>query len=92
MHLAEILRPFWKDGSFTDEARRAMYGISSDELTLADGMEQADLAVLPWSWNHYLAEGGLDQAKRFIDHTRRARKPVLRYVGGGRRGGAPAGI
>lgn len=82
MHLADILRPFWKDAPFSEEARQAMYGISSDELTLADGMDQADLAVLPMTWNHYLGRGLVNQARQFIERARRASKPVLSYVGG----------
>jgi hypothetical protein len=80
--LAEILRPYWKDTPFEDEQRKEMYGVSNEDFFLADNLEQADIAVLPMTWNYYVKRGEVGKAQAFIQAARRAGRPVLSYVGG----------
>src|SRR5580698_5750505 len=60
--LADILRPYWKDAPFTDEQRREMYGVSSEDFNVVDKLEQAGMAVLPLTWNSYLKRGEVAKA------------------------------
>lgn len=80
--LADILRPFWKDMPFSDEERKAVYGIFPEEFRLVDNLPESDLAVLPMTWNHYMRQGQCSQSARFIELARQAMKPVLSYISG----------
>jgi len=80
--LAEILRPFWKEATFSELERQAMYGLSANDIEVVDDLTHADLAVLPMTWNHYLAGRKLDRVRQFIEAARHTRVPVLSYVSG----------
>jgi hypothetical protein len=80
--LADILRPYWKDAPFSEEQRKEMYDVSSEEFCLAGKLEQADIAVLPMTWNFYLKRREIAKALAFIQVARRAGRPVLSYVSG----------
>jgi hypothetical protein len=82
MELAEILRPYWKEAPFSDEERKEMYGLSSEDFCVVEELGQADLAVLPLAWNHYLQRGEASNALAFIQKARQAGRPVLSYVSG----------
>ena len=80
--LADILRPYWKDAPISDEQRGKMYGLSAEDFCLVDKPVQADIAVLPMTWNHYLNRGELQRAVAFIHAAQRVGRPVLSYVSG----------
>lgn len=90
--LAEILRPFWKDATFTELERQALYGLSATDFQIVDDLAQADLAVLPMTWNHYLATRQLARARQFTAAARQAQVPVLSYVSGDAGVTVPAGF
>jgi len=80
--LSDLLRPYWKEGPFSDEQRRQMYGLSEQDFQISPSLEDADMAVLPMSWNYYMAQGAVGRAKKFVELARRAGVPVLSYVTG----------
>ena len=80
--LADILRPYWKDAPFSEEQRAQMYGLSAGDFCLVDDLTQADIAVLPMTWNHYLKRRELPRALDFIQAARRIGRPILSYVSG----------
>jgi hypothetical protein len=80
--LSDILRPYWKDAPFDDEQRKQMYGLSNQDFSLMDKLDQADIAVLPMTWNYYRKHGQVEKALAFIHAARRACRPVLSYVSG----------
>lgn len=80
--LAELLRPYWKEEPFTDIQRQEMYGLAPDDFCLVGELAQADLAVLPLTWNYYLGRREIATAQKFITAARRAGRPVLSGVSG----------
>jgi hypothetical protein len=90
--LADLLRPFWKDEPFSDEQRLQMYGLSIRDFCLAERIEQADIAVLPMTWNHYLARRQVPLALDFIQAARRADRPIISYVSGDEGVTVPSGF
>ena len=90
--LSDLVRPYWKDRPFGDEERREMYGVSWEDFCLVDSIGEADLAVLPMTWNHYLARGELTHGAGFIQLARRAGWPILSYVSGDEGVTVPAGF
>ena len=80
--LSDLLRPYWKDMAFSDAQRRQMYGVGDEDFFLVDNLSEADLAVLPMTWNFYVQRGELGRAGRFIEAARHARRPILSYVSG----------
>jgi hypothetical protein len=80
--LTDILRPYWKDAPFTDEQRKQMYGLSTEDFCLVDKLAQADVAVLPMTWNHYLKCREVNRARDFAWAARQAGVPVLSFVSG----------
>ena len=59
-----------------------MYGLSAGDFCLVDDLTQADIAVLPMTWNHYLKRRELPRALDFIRAARRIGRPILSYVSG----------
>ena len=59
-----------------------MYGLSPRDFVLVNQLAQADLSVLPMTWNHYITTRRLDRARNFIQMARRANSPVLSYNSG----------
>jgi hypothetical protein len=82
VELADILRPYWKDAPFSEEQRQEMYGLSNEDFCLVDKLEQASIAVLPMTWNHYIKRGEVPKALAFIQAARHVGRPVLSYVSG----------
>ncbi len=80
--LTDMLRPYWKDAPFSDEQRGQMYGLSAEDFSLVDKPEQAQLVVLPMSWNYYLRHSAMNQARDFVNLARRVGRPVLSCVSG----------
>jgi hypothetical protein len=89
--LSDLLRPYWKDAPFSDDQRKQMYGLSAEDFCLVDCLADADLAVLPMTWNHYVRTGLVAHALDFVREARRAGRPVLSYVSGDQGITVPAG-
>jgi hypothetical protein len=81
--LMPILRPFWKDQQeFSDEARAAVYGDWVRHVMLTKTTVEADLAVLPMSWNFYVLNGRDQDAVTFVQNAKNAGLEVLTWCSG----------
>ncbi len=78
--LSDILRPFWKEPPLDDAQRLDIYGLSRADFVVVDTLAQADLAVLPMTWNHYLWRREVNLAEAFIRAARRAGRKIFSYV------------
>ena len=81
-HLFPLLKPFEKGVGYLDAARIASYGISENDISFVDTLEACDYAVLPMSWNFYLAENKLEEVKKVIQKAKRHTKKVLSFMTG----------
>lgn len=80
--LCDILRPFWKDHPFSEEERLRTYGMGSNDLVLVPSVEDADLVVLPMSWNYYLRHRQVKLAMSLIENARCHSKRILAHTTG----------
>ncbi|MFC5195473.1 exostosin family protein [Bizionia hallyeonensis] len=74
--LFPLLKPFLKSEAFTDDARKRMYAITDKDVSFVSELEQADIAILPMSWNYYTRENIQDVALAYINLATRMHKPV----------------
>jgi hypothetical protein len=63
-----------------------------EDFQVVNSLTQGDFAVLPMTWNHYLAGRKLDGAQKFIQAARHDHVPVLSYVSGDEGVEVPAGF
>lgn len=80
--LFDLLRPFWKEYPATVDNIAATYGPVFDYFTIVTDCSEADLSILPMSWNYYLSNGRIDQALAFIKSARKYDKPILTQTTG----------
>ncbi|PWI31515.1 hypothetical protein DI383_02270 [Flavobacteriaceae bacterium LYZ1037] len=66
-HLFPLLKPFIKKGEFNDEERISTYAISEQDISFVDKLEDADIGILPMSWNYYVTKKKQKEALDFID-------------------------
>ena len=52
-HLFPLLKPFIKNESFSDYDRQKLYGISELDFNFISQKDNADIIILPMSWNYY---------------------------------------
>lgn len=71
-----MLKPFIKNGEFTDHQRMEMYGMSTKDIIFVNTIEESQLVIVTKSWNYYLNSGKLNQVKQFINQVLKANKPV----------------
>lgn len=79
-YLADILRPYFN--TRTPQQNLALYGPNLSLHQVVESLPQADLGVLPLSWNYYLQQGNTAQAWHFVERVQRASKPAVVWVSG----------
>jgi hypothetical protein len=75
-HIFPLLKPFIKPGEFNDEQRQTLYGISEQDVSFVDTLEQAEIVVLPMSWNYYVKNNQVRFATQFIKNAAKLNKKV----------------
>lgn len=67
-----LLKAFIKNEDFTDVERMALYGVSESDFTFVNNIAEAQVVILPMSWNYYvktkqvvLAYALLEEAKQY---------------------------
>lgn len=81
--LFPVLKPYiGKAADFTNEASLVQYGFTLDRYTLVTSGEEADLWVLPMSWNYYVNSKQLAQATSFLAKAAELNKKVLSFTSG----------
>ncbi len=78
--LADILRPYFNNRTL--QQNLAIYGPKMTLHQVVESLTQADLGVLPLSWNYYLQRGRITQAQRFVERVQRAGIPAVIWVSG----------
>ncbi|MBD0823880.1 exostosin domain-containing protein [Aestuariibaculum marinum] len=77
-----LLKPFVKGNDFTDAQRVAMYGVSDQDFTIVDDIQEAEVCILPMSWNYYLSTKQLPVALEFIEQAKVVGKKVWSFISG----------
>lgn len=71
-----LLKPFLKGPNFTDEQRKSFYGVSEADFNFVKTMEEAQVVILPMSWNYYAETKQLDRAYGLISEAKQDNKIV----------------
>jgi len=71
-----LLKPFLKDANYTDAQRQAFYGVSDTDFVLVETMEEAQVVILPMSWNYYVQTNQLDKVYALIADAKEVNKVV----------------
>lgn len=71
-----LLKAFIKHAGFTDAQRILGYGVSERVFIIVDTMRDADVVVLPMSWNYYVTTKQMAMAYGLIEEAEQANKPV----------------
>ena len=77
-----MLLPFFRGEGFTDEERKAVYGISNEDVVYADSLATCDLVILTMSWNYYKKNNCVNLALELIKHAAESNKVVWIYISG----------
>ena len=75
--LFPLLKPFYKQSDFTDKQRIEFYGVSDNDYTFVDKIEDAEFVILTMSWLYYKLTNKTEQAIKFIEEANQLNKKVL---------------
>jgi hypothetical protein len=81
-HLFPLLKPFFKNKGFTDDERVKLYGVSENDFKFTDAIGQADIVILPMSWNYYLVTKQLHKVEKLIEEAEVLHKKVIIIITG----------
>ncbi|GGW60329.1 exostosin family protein [Winogradskyella epiphytica] len=71
-----LLKPFIKDANFTDVQRIKGYGVSARNFIIVEAIGDAEVVILPMSWNYYANTKQLALAYAFIEKAQGLGKPI----------------
>lgn len=81
--LIDILKPFiGKSENFLDKEREKIYVISEKDMYFVNKIDDADLVILPWSWNYYHKFKITKEAIKFVKIAERIGKIVISWTSG----------
>lgn len=75
--LFPLLKPFYKDATFTDKQRIESYGVSEHDYAFVDKIEDADFVILTMSWLYYKVTNKTEQAIKFIEEANQLKRQVI---------------
>ena len=75
-HVFPLLKPFFKNKTFTDEQRIQMYGVSERNYRFVDTLEEACIVILPMSWDYYLKFNQVESAEVLLRDAKKRNKKV----------------
>ena len=73
---AEWIKPIYPT------VRHSLYGLHEQDLLLSKSEEDADVLILPLTWNYYLEYGKLSDAMNTIQEYEKYKKPILSWTSG----------
>lgn len=79
-YLAEIARPFWSKKPQAE--REEIYGTYLEWFSIAESMDDADIAALPMTWNYYRDTRQQDVGLRFAQQAKASHKPLVVFSSG----------
>ncbi|GGH45950.1 hypothetical protein IA57_09845 [Mangrovimonas yunxiaonensis] len=71
-----LLKPFLKAEGFTDAERIKLYGVSQQDYTFVNSIQEAEVVILPMSWNYYIEFKKMDMAMALINKAKEHDKMV----------------
>ena len=75
-YYAEWIKPLLPD------LRHEIYGLRKQDLIFSENPENADLLILPLTWNYYFEYGKTDEAKEILKYYEMLNKPIITWVSG----------
>ncbi len=73
---AEWIKPVFPNN------RHSIYGLKREDLMICDSPEDADLFILPLTWNYYFEKGELDIAINILKSYYDFSKPIFTWIQG----------
>ncbi len=73
---ADWIKPLFPD------LRHEIYGISTQDLILSVNPKNADILILPLTWNYYFEYGKINEAKEILKYYEILNKPIITWVSG----------
>ena len=64
------------------ELRHDIYGIRKQDLILSLNPKNADLLILPLTWNYYFEYGKINEANETLKYYQNLNKPIITWVSG----------
>jgi len=82
--LDSIPRKFYADWikPLFPNLRHDIYGIRKQDLTLSVNPKNADILILPLTWNYYFEYGKTDEANEILKYYEKLNKPIITWVSG----------
>lgn len=78
-HLFPLLKPFLKNKEYSDSERIKLYATSSSDFILVKDIAQADVVVIPMSWNYYVINKKREQLTEFLRGYSKLGKKIFIY-------------
>lgn len=80
--LFPLLKPFIKGEGFTDVERQQIYGISEKDWSEIHSVEEADVLILPMSWNYYSKHKKISRIIELLSSYKPLNKPIWSFTSG----------
>ncbi|UKM63660.1 glycosyltransferase family 47 protein [Flavobacteriaceae bacterium GSB9] len=80
--LFPLLKPFLKGEGFTNQDRMALYGVSDTDFEIVATLDDAEVCVLPMSWNYYSKTNQLGLAQECILEAKKCAKIAWSFISG----------
>ena len=75
-YYAEWIKPIYP------KSRHSIYGLTEKDLSLSINQKDADIFILPMTWNYYFEFGKLNEAIKIIREYEPYKKPILTWASG----------
>lgn len=80
--LFPLIKPFEKGEGFSDNERIKIYGVSEEEWCKVEANEEADIFILPMSWNYYSKEELISSVLKKLQGYLSYKKPIWTFTSG----------
>lgn len=71
-----------KDIAFSDEEQCGIYGDWTARYQIVQDLSNADICVLPMSWNYYYQKNKINFALAFVNICKKQQKKILTWITG----------
>jgi hypothetical protein len=78
--LFSLLKPFLKSKPISDKTRIELYGVTQSDYAITDQANEADVIIVPMSWNYYWKKNLINEVVDFIKSVEHLKKPVWSFV------------
>lgn len=81
-HMYPLLKPFEKENPLTKEELFEMYSCTPNMISKVATPEEAQVLIVPMSWNFYTDRGSLNEIKKLLKSVTKHKKPILSFLTG----------